>query len=262
MTATHPAPPISEIARRLDQAERKGIAINQFGDVVSLDAAYEVQAELRDLRLARGEHLTGAKLGFTSEAKMAQMGVKEVIVGFLTSTMEVHNGDRLRLDGSVHPRVEPEVAFRFGQAVPPDASEEQIIASVDAVAPALEIIDSRYLNFSFSLADVVADNTSASRYVLGEWVTFTDDLAGRTVTLLVDGSITETGTTSAILGDPLNALREFARMYRRHGAGLPAGAVLLAGAATAAVPLSPGSTITAIVAGIGSVELETAGADA
>jgi len=51
-------------------------------------------------------------------------------------------------------------------------------------------------------------------------------------------------------------------MYRRHGAGLPAGAVLLAGAATAAVPLSPGSTITAIVAGIGSVELETAGADA
>jgi len=151
MTATHPAPPISEIARRLDQAERKGIAINQFGDVLSLDAAYEVQTELRDLRLARGEHLTGAKLGFTSEAKMAQMGVKEVIVGFLTSTMEVHNGDRLRLDGSVHPRVEPEVAFRFGQAVPPDASEEQIIASVDAVAPALEIIDSRYLNFSFSL---------------------------------------------------------------------------------------------------------------
>ena len=258
MTATHPAPPISEIARRLDQAERKGIAINQFGDVLSLDAAYEVQAELRDLRLARGEHLTGAKLGFTSEAKMAQMGVSEIIVGRLTDAMQVDDAAGVELSRFIHPRIEPEIAFRLGR----DVAEGDIVDCVDAVAPALEIIDSRYLNFSFSLADVVADNTSASRYVLGEWVTFTDDLAGRTVTLLVDGSITETGTTSAILGDPLNALREFARMYRRHGAGLPAGAVLLAGAATAAVPLSPGSTITAIVAGIGSVELETAGADA
>ncbi|WP_426004423.1 2-keto-4-pentenoate hydratase [Paenarthrobacter sp. NyZ202] len=261
MTTTHPDQIINDIARKLDQAQREGVAINQFGDLLSLESAYKVQSELLSLRLARGEQLSGAKLGFTSQAKMAQMGVKEVIVGFLTSSMQVNEGEQLPLTGSVHPRVEPEIAFRFGQPVPPDASEEQILASVDAVAPALEIIDSRYLNFSFSLADVVADNTSASRYVLGEWTSFTDDLAGRTVTLLVDGSITETGTTSAILGDPMNALRAFARMYPRHGTGLPAGAVLLAGAATAAVPLPPGSTITAIVAGIGGVELETAGAD-
>ncbi|MFB8369669.1 2-keto-4-pentenoate hydratase [Pseudarthrobacter sp. NPDC055928] len=258
-SATHDA---TAIARQLDQAEREGNAIAQFGDMLSLEQAYQVQSELLALRLARGESIAGAKLGFTSEAKMVQMGVHEVIVGFLTADMHVDGGSALTLDGLVHPRIEPEVAFRFGQAIPPGASEEQIIASVDAVAPALEIIDSRYRDFSFSLADVVADNTSASRYVLGEWTEFTDDLAGRAVTLLVDGTITETGNTSAILGDPMNALKAFARMNSRYGSGLPAGAVLLAGAATAAVALAPGRTITAIVAGVGTVELETAGAAA
>jgi 2-oxo-3-hexenedioate decarboxylase len=176
--------------------------------------------------------------------------------------MRVDPGTTLPLEGLVHPRIEPEIAFRFGRAIGPQASEEEILASVDAVAPALEVIDSRYQDFSFNLSDVVADNTSASRYVLGEWSDVPEDLAGRAVTMLVDGSIAETGTTSAILGDPVNALKAFARMTASRGTGLPAGGVLLAGAATAAVPLRPGSTVTAIVAGIGAVELETGGAGA
>jgi 2-oxo-3-hexenedioate decarboxylase len=255
-------PETATIARQLDRAEREGNAIAQFGDMLSLEHAYAVQSELLALRRARGERHSGAKLGFTSEAKMAQMGVSEVIAGFLTASMHVDRDITLPLGGLVHPRIEPEIAFRFERAIDPGASEEQIIASVDAVAPALEVIDSRYRDFSFSLADVIADNTSASRYALGEWTDFTDDLAGRAVTMLIDGSVAETGTTSAILGDPMNALKAFARMNARFGSGLPAGAVLLAGAATAAVPLRPGCIVTAIVAGIGTVELETAGADA
>lgn len=257
-----PAPEAAEIARQLDRAEREGRAVAQFGDALSLEQAYAVQAELLALRLARGDRHVGAKLGFTSEAKMAQMGVSEVIIGFLTEGMHVDRANPLPLERLVHPRVEPELAFRFGRAVSAGASDEEIFDSVDAVAPALEIIDSRYRDFSFSLSDVVADNTSASRYVLGEWTDFTDDLASRAVTMLVDGSIAQTGTTSAILGHPLNALKAFARMNARYGSGLPAGAVLLAGAATEAVALRPGSTVTAIIAGIGTVELETAGARA
>ncbi|NKX55577.1 2-keto-4-pentenoate hydratase [Arthrobacter mobilis] len=252
-------PDIAGAARELDRAEREATAIPQFGDTLSLEQAYAVQAELLTLRLARGERLTGAKLGFTSKAKMAQMGVSEVIVGFLTDRMHVAHGSSLLLEGFVHPRIEPEIAFRFNRTVEPGASAEEIISSVDAVAPALEIIDSRYRDFSFSLADVVADNTSASRYLVGEWTDFTTDLADRAVTMLIDGAVAETGTTSAILGDPLHALEAFTRMNARYGSGLPAGAVLLAGAATAAVGLQPGSTVSAVVAGIGTVELETKG---
>ena len=62
-STTHGA---TAIARLLDQAEREGNAIAQFGDMLSLEQAYEVQSELLALRLARGESLAGAKLGFTS----------------------------------------------------------------------------------------------------------------------------------------------------------------------------------------------------
>lgn len=43
-------------------------------------------------------------------------------------------------------------------------------AAIDGVAVALEIIDSRYAGFEFRLPDVVADNTSAAAFVVGDWV--------------------------------------------------------------------------------------------
>lgn len=252
----------ASIAFQLDQAEASGVAIEQFNEALSIDEAYLVQKELLSLRLKRGEQISGAKLGFTSKAKMKQMGVNEVILGFLTDRMLITPGSKLSLNQLVHPRVEPEIAFRFGQEVRPGADLEEIADSVDAVAPALEVIDSRYRDFSFSLSDVVADNTSACRYAIGEWVEFTPNLAERAVTMLVDGAVVETGSTSAILGDPMTALEAFARMHQQHGTALPAGSVLLAGAATAAITLTPSSKLTAIVAGLGTIELETSGAEA
>lgn len=247
------------VAARLDQAETSGIAIEQFNDALTLDGAYSVQRELLSVRRKRGEQLSGAKLGFTSKAKMEQMGVDEVISGFLTDRMLIPPGTELSLSRLVHPRIEPEIAFRFKREIHPGTSYEEILENIDAVAPAVEIIDSRYRNFSFSLSDVVADNTSACRYALGEWVEFSKNLAGRAVTMLVDGTIVETGTTSAILSDPMLAIEAFARMNQKYGTSLPAGAVLLAGAATAAIPLEPSTEITAIVAGLGTVEIKISG---
>lgn len=253
---------LASIAIQLDQAEASGSPIEQFNDSLSIEDAYYVQKKLLSLRRERGEQITGAKLGFTSKAKMEQMGVSEVIAGFLTDRMLIESGSKLSLSHLVHPRVEPEIAFRFGQEIQPGADLDEIIGSIDAVAPALEIIDSRYRNFSFSLSDVVADNTSACRYTVGEWVDFNTNLAGHAVTMLVDGTVVETGSTSAILGDPMLALEAFARMNQRHGTTLPVGSVLLAGAATAAIALVPSSRVTAVVAGLGTIELEISGAEA
>ena len=56
-----------------------------------MDQAYEVQKELINLRLKEGETLIGLKMGFTSEAKMQQMGVHDLIWGRLTSAMLIPN---------------------------------------------------------------------------------------------------------------------------------------------------------------------------
>lgn len=260
---------VAELAARLDEARRTGVAVPQLTSSEALDLAdaYDVQRAGVALRAAAGERVNGVKLGFTSRAKAVQMGVDDVIIGVLTDAMEVPAGEVLDLAAGVHPRVEPEVAFRLARAVDPTAPDADLRAAVDAVAPALEVIDSRYRDFRFALADVVADNTSASAYVLGAWQPVVQGdggpvgLADRAVTLSVDGVVVEQGSTTDILGDPWEAVPAVLRMAAQHGQELPAGGVILAGAATAAVALGPGSTVVAEVAGLGRVMLQTAPAD-
>jgi 2-oxo-3-hexenedioate decarboxylase len=249
------APQVDEdLVRLLDDAAT-GVRDVVNAGATDVDTAYAVQEALVARRLARGATQVGWKLGFTSLAKMAQMGISDVIVGRLTSDMEVPDGGAADLRRFIHPRVEPEVAYRLARDVDPDAPADDIVAAVDAVAPALEIIDSRYVDFRFTLADVVADNTSAAGFVIGPWTPLeaAGELGGRPVSLAVDGEVAESGSTDAILGHPMKALPALATMARRLGLPLRAGEVILAGAATAAVPLTPGVRVEGHVSGLGSV---------
>jgi 2-oxo-3-hexenedioate decarboxylase len=252
---------VDELAARLDRAVRSATAIPQLSQEtpLSLEQAYAVQHAGIALRAGRNDPVVGVKLGFTSEAKARQMGVSDVVIGRLTASMQVPDDGTLDVGGLVHPRIEPEVAFRLGTALEPDAADDPLSA-VSEVAPALEIIDSRYRDFRFSLEDVVADNTSAAGFVLGEWRSFEGvraALAGAAVSLAVDGVTVEKGATSAILGDPVRAVAAARRMAGQYGFGLPAGTVILAGAATAAVALEPGVLVEASVDGLGRVSVTT-----
>ncbi|WP_432011860.1 2-keto-4-pentenoate hydratase [Streptomyces cucumeris] len=240
------------LADRLDTARTTRTAVPSLADThrLDVDGAYAVQRALVARRRARGERLTGVKLGFTSEAKMAQMGVSEVIVGRLTDAMRVTDDGDLALGGLIHPKVEPEIAYRLGRDVDPGDPTDFLLAAVDAVAPALEVIDSRYRDFRFTYEDVIADNTSAAAYVLGPWSP-PRDLRDLKV-VLTSGTQETTGSTSAILGDPARALRALRDICHRRVIPLRAGDVVLAGAATAAVPLTAGTT-RAEVEGLGAV---------
>ncbi|MFI6600791.1 2-keto-4-pentenoate hydratase [Nonomuraea sp. NPDC050536] len=234
---------MTDLAARLDEACRTGVAIPQPVDDFE---PYEVQSELIGLRLDRGERLVGVKLGFTSEGKRRQMGVNDLILGRLTDAMSVHSGPRRY----IHPRVEPEVVYLTGRriasvadAVHPDA--------VAAVAPGLEIIDSRYENFRFSLESVIADNTSAAGYAIGPWRPYDPARWNLGVVMEIDGRAVQIGSTGAILGDPRRAVVEAARLAAAIGLVIEAGSVLLAGAATPAEPLRPGAHVRVEIQDLG-----------
>ncbi|QBE47963.1 2-keto-4-pentenoate hydratase [Leucobacter triazinivorans] len=268
---------LDELATRLDRAAVSGSAIPQLGLHERMDeqAAYEVQHRVVRLREERGDPVIGMKLGFTNQAKAAQMGVFDVIAGSLTAGMRVGDGEVLDLGGLIHPRVEPELAFLLRRDVDlSGGAETPFTEAVAAVAPALEIIDSRYRDFSFSLQDVIADNTSASRFVLGPWVPLggpgdcaqsgaldARGLANLGVSLDIDGEVAATGSTAAILGHPVRAYDACCRMARRFGFALPAGSILLAGAATVAVPLAGATTAAVRVARVGSASLRVSKGD-
>ncbi|MBM2618650.1 4-oxalocrotonate decarboxylase [Actinoplanes sp. LDG1-06] len=201
---------------------------------------YAVQRELVDLRLARGETVVGVKLGLTSKAKMRQMGVDSVIWGWLTDAMAIEDGGVLDLGPRIHPKVEPEVAFLVRGG------------AIAAVAPALEVIDSRWLDFKFTLDEVIADNTSAAGFVVGAWQPLPGNVDSLGVQLILDGEVAETGSTAAILGDPREAFAEALRL----AGTLEDDWIVLAGAATAAVRVGPGQTVRVEVEGLGNASLK------
>ena len=251
---------LAAIAEQLGEAADSAAAIPQIAAEVGLDAdtAYAVQAALVQRRLDRGERLVGLKMGLTSKAKMAQVGVDEVIWGRLTDAMRVPDGGSVDVSNYIHPRVEPEVAFLLDRLPEPGEPVGAFTDAVRAVAPAIELIDSRYANFTFSLPDVIADNTSAAAFVVGPWSPVPDGLDNLGVLLEIDGRVAQVGSTAAILGDPRRALDEGVRLAGRYGVRLREGWVFLAGAATAAVALRPGAQVRAVVEKLGTATLKAA----
>lgn len=245
---------IAGLARALDEAQRNARPVAQISTEkkpIALTDAYAVQAASITRRLRRGERRSGAKLGFTSRAKAAQMGVFDVIYGRLTDAMLLPDGSIVDLARFIHPRVEPEVAFLLAKPLRHPVSPAEAWAAVGGVAPALEIIDSRYENFKFSLADVVADNCSGAGYVLGQWHAPTVDISNLGMVLEFDGRAVEIGSSAAILGHPARSLVEAARFAAETGDRLEAGFVVMAGGATAAAALKPGTAVRVAVQHLG-----------
>src|SRR3954467_2710996 len=109
-----------EMAAVLDQAFLKAqdvVRLTEKHPDLSIDAAYRIQDELLAFRFERGEKQCGLKMGLTSKAKMKQMGVDSPIYGVLTDRMQVESGSRFSLKGSIHARIEPEIAFLISREI-------------------------------------------------------------------------------------------------------------------------------------------------
>lgn len=245
---------IAALAERLDEAARTATAIPQLTEALGVDDAYAVQAQSMARRYARGERRIGIKMGMTSRAKMAQMGLQDMIWGRLTDTMLVEDGGRIDFEAFIHPRVEPEIAFLLGAPLGETVTPMAARSALAGVAPALEIIDSRYKDFRFSLTDVIADNSSSSAFVTGAWADPATDLANLGLILEIDGVARQIGSTAAILGNPIRSLVAAARLAARAGEPLRAGDVVMAGGATAAEVLAPGQHVRLAIQRLGRTD--------
>ncbi|MCP8970506.1 2-keto-4-pentenoate hydratase [Ectobacillus ponti] len=224
---------------------------------LSVSEAYQIQEELVAMKTELGHRIIGPKMGLTSRAKMVQMKVEEPIYGYVFDYMMLSEGEALKLDELIHPKVEAEIAFILGKDLEgPGITAEDVMAATEYVAPALEIIDSRYENFQFTLPDVIADNASSSRVILSNRFTKPDgielDLVG--VTLYINSELKELGAGAAVVGHPANSVAMLANMLARKHEKLKAGEVILTGGVTGAVMLTEGDTVTAKWDGLGELQ--------
>ena len=242
------------LAKELDEAllGRREIApLGKTHGEFDLPTAYRIQERGLAMRLARGEKIVGYKMGLTSAAKREQMNLDLPIYGVLTDAMRVQG--TLRVADGVHPKIEPEIAFVTKRELSGRISRKEAFAALQGVAPALEVLDSRFTGFKyFSLPDVVADNCSSWRFVLGRLFP-PRDTGGLAMRMRVDRRVVQEADSNAISGHPLESLVQLVEMLPHP---LPAGSIVLAGAATVAEALHPGMEISLEVEDLGSVAVQ------
>jgi 2-oxo-3-hexenedioate decarboxylase len=223
---------------------------------LDLATAYAVQDEVIGRKVGAGERVIGVKLGLTSRAKQQRMGIDSPLTGWLTDGMVLEAGVPVPQDRLIHPRAEPEIVFVLGDRLAgPGVTAATAMSAVDRVYCGLEIIDSRYTDFKFTLPDVVADNASSARFVLGPVGLPPErlDLSLEACLLEVDGAIVDSATGAAVQGHPAEALALAANALGRRGLALEAGWLALTGGMTDAVFIPPGTTVSAHFTSLGSV---------
>ncbi|API92021.1 2-keto-4-pentenoate hydratase [Virgibacillus pantothenticus] len=223
---------------------------------LTIEEGYLVQEEWIKRKVKEGAKIIGPKMGITSEAKMKQMNVTDPIYGYVFDDMVIEAGQSISLSDYIHPKIEPEIGFILERDLEgPGVTTLDVLLSTAFVFPALEIIDSRYEKFNFTLPDVIADNTSAAGVVFGTClrkpVELELDVIG--VTLSINGKIKSFGAGAAVLGHPANSVARLANMLAKKGEKVRANQPILTGGMTAAVPLSPGDAVQAKYGGLGDV---------
>jgi 2-keto-4-pentenoate hydratase len=258
---TTSSPQLTAAAQLLYDAQNSGIPIQLLTETYStLDVpqAYWVQRLNLARRLEHGAVLCGHKIGLTSAPMQKLLGVNEPDFGYILDTMVLPRGAAVSASPFCAPRVEPEVAFLLRAPLRgPGVTVGEVMAATEALAPALEIVDSRIADWRITLADTIADNASSGAVVLGQWVPIAEvpPLPDTTATLVVNDTLVETGQGTAVMGDPAAAVAWLANALADYDTASEAGQLVMSGSYTTASFVGQGDRASATVTGIGAVSV-------
>lgn len=252
---------IQAAAKRLREAEEKKEACEPIRDLIgagNVATAYEIQQVNTNFRLKSGAKIIGHKIGLTAPVVQKQLGVDQPDFGLLWHDKEVQNGGEISVSELMQPRAEAEIAFVLGKDL-----DQEIITTVDilnaveyAVA-SIEIVGSRIKNWDIKIADTIADNASASHWVIGHQPVKLEnlDLINCKMQMTNHGEIVSEGTGKACLGSPINALLWLAQKMVVMKQPLKAGDLILSGAVGPMISAKSGDHFNVTIEGLGSVSV-------
>ena len=253
-------PDTSRIADRLlrayDEASQTQ-PITSSDPSFDLDAAYDVLSEIASRRLARGWVIVGRKIGFTNRTIWERYGVSAPLWAHVWDRTFVDAPDgraEVSLDGLVQPRIELEVAFRTNAPLEATDDPLDVLARVESMAPAFEIVQCHFPDWAFTLPDCTASFGLHGRLIVGPPLRVTDDnraeiaeaLPRAEVSLLRDGDVVDRGIGSNVLDGPAHALAHLTRVLARQRRFEPIGPdeIITTGTITDAWPVEAGQTWT------------------
>lgn len=251
---------INEIANEIYHHQKNGAELEKITErypSITLEDAYNIQKQNIERNLQADDQFVGWKMGLTSLAKQQSVGVNQPIYGRLLKSM-ITQGE-LPLEGLIHPRVEPEFAFLINKRLSGDnVTPQDVWQATECIIPALEIIDSRYRNFSFNLVDVVADNASSSKFMISEHTFAPNHFQWEKlkVQMKLNGRVIQEGIGADVLGHPVQSVVELVKMLHSSGLFVEPGMIVLTGGITEAVDLSSGDLISVEFDQLGTLNLQ------
>jgi len=192
----------------------------------SLARAYQDALALRSMRLARGEHARGFKLGFTNRSIWPIYDVYAPIWGTVyDSTLHMGGAEQpLALDRLCQPRIEPEIVFGIRHTPAKNPSLQDVFEAIEWLAPGFELVQTHLPDWKFQAPDTVADGALHGRLVIGarveigqvarDGLSLHNRLAGAGVQLYCDDTLVQVGSGHLVLDSPLQALQHFLQDLR------------------------------------------------
>lgn len=250
---------IKTAAERLSSSAATGIHCEPIRELIGVDAidhAYAIQKLNVEQRISSGEKPVGYKIGLTSEKVQAQFGIDQPDYGVLFDTMLKDQEEIIAWDELMQPRVEVEIAFIVNK----DLNDENLTmddmrAAIGEAACSIEIVGSRIRNWDIKIVDTIADNASASHYVLSDKRRSLEgfDLEGCKMTLYKGDELVSEGKGSDCMGSPLISALWLAKKMQELGNPIRKDDVLMTGALGPMVGVNPGDEFQAKIEGLGEV---------
>lgn len=215
--------------------EPMGLLTARFGPL-TIEQAYDVQDGVSEALTDSGDAVAGYKIGFAGAGAQKKWGLTEPAYGRLRKSMAVPDGGTVDLGDYNTFHMEVEVAFvlarRVDKPIKDIAELRQYVKSVQA---GFDLPSNRFRSDQGKrkIADVIADDVGANRFVLGP--PMDPDKVDLSKLLLVgthDGKGAYSGRSSNVMGNPWNALLWLANALNARGGALEAGDVVLSGAVT------------------------------
>lgn len=255
-----------QIARRIHDAERSRVPIKQVSQLhpeFGIDDAYAIQRAGVRLAEAEGRVVRARKIGLTSKVMQEAVGITEPDHGVIYDDMFYGHGDTIPFDRFIAPRLEVELAFVLGADLTgPGCTLDDVLDATAYVTPAVEILDARFqmtdpdTGSTRTIVDTISDNAADAGIVVGEQRFGPRDLDLPWVCAVLrrNGVVEESGVAAAVLDHPANGIVWLADRLARHGVGLRAGELLLAGSFTRPLWVHRGDGFVADYGALGTIE--------
>jgi len=248
-----------EAAQLLHSALRNGTEFPaSLARTMTMDDAYAVQFALLDLQQQSRERQAGWKVGLTAKAMQEQQGMHEPVFGHLLASGQLTSPAQLSFDGLIAPGFENELCLRVKSDLSgPEISFDDAAAAVDAVAPAIELIEKRGV-FKDDLPLAMAGNAQQRAFITGGFIPFTPDmnLAEIAVSVRINGAERETALGAEVLGNPLHSVIWLAAKLAQFGRHIRAGDLIMSGSFTKQYDLAKNDNIAATFTNIGTAAID------